>query len=108
MDIVTDRGAARCKLKWGRGPKVHRTVTDRKPGVKRFRKHSGGRERPSAGQFFWEAQEAKEPPTSGLIISFHHGQQTNRTYPPRNRAASGNRRRDHRPVPQLRKGRRTH
>src|SRR6266550_5674159 len=42
----------------------------------------------------------------GSIIS-GHGQQTDRPHSPRNCAASGNRRGHHRPIPQLRKGRRT-
>src|SRR2546427_9019733 len=115
MDTAHCKRETRSSLKSSRDPRVPRRPMFRNPEVE-SPGENGRQGAPLCRPFSLEVLEVKplyflyfmnllQP---GLIIFFHHGQQTDRTYPPRNGAASGNRWRDHRPLPQLRKDRRTH
>src|SRR6266850_4337283 len=64
MDIALCKRETRSSLKLSKGLKVPKPRMCRNPAVERFRNHSAGRERPSAGHFLWskvqETEEIKE------------------------------------------------
>src|ERR1700687_222518 len=100
MDIALFRREIQLNSKSSKDRRVPRRPMFRNLGGESPRKRFGRQRAPLCRPFFF-ARQANLPSTSGLIIFFQHGQQTDSPYSPRNRAAFGNRWRDHRPVPQL-------